>query len=191
MSSVFLGISSSAGFTFPLYKFSLSLVIDTIAVAVVPDTLRCQRGNCASSVVAVTVGGAGGAGGVGGVVEVTICVGSAGLGRESVRLVVAAVSVVRVHSSGLGGVALTTVNLVGMSVLREMVIVGGLLSAVTSEAAKEAATSGTVTGARCVVVVRAGAEALLLAVVTGKGNFHQNRQKEENTDQRVSMYTIC
>lgn len=89
------------------------------------------------------------------------------------------VVLIAVDGRGLGGVALAgVVELLRGGVRGKGVLLGaGPLGAAAEDAVEEA--TGAV--ARGVVVVGAGAEALLLVMVAGEGDLGQDGQDKENT----------
>lgn len=95
-------------------------------------------------------------------------------------LVVDALFLVVANGSALGTIARTVdVELVWVRVLGEdAALLAHVVLLALQEAAEEAALAA---GALGVVVLRAGTIALLSVVIAGKGNFHENREDEEDT----------
>lgn len=93
----------------------------------------------------------------------------AATGSSGVAIAALVLGIASVLSDGCGLCGVAVANLVGAGVYGEGVVVGrGVLTATAAEAAEEA---GLGAGARGVVVLWAGAEALLLAVVTSQSDF--------------------
>lgn len=125
-----------------------------------------------------------------GVINLTIAIMALGkavlLGRitEALLLFVMGVVGIGVDGGTLSGVAWASgIELVGVSVLGESVAVVRLVGLATEDSAKETSLG---TGARGVVVLRAGTKALLLAVVAGKGDLYNSGDDEEDAGDNVS-----
>ena len=118
-----------------------------------------------------------------------LLVAVAGLGLDIVVTRAATGTLVIVgHGGGLGAVALAvTGELSRKSVLGKSVgVVNGLSLAFATKAAEQASSAALGAVARGIVVVRARAEALLLAVVADEEDLGKNGEAEEET-KRVSM----
>lgn len=94
-----------------------------------------------------------------------------------------------VDSSTVSGMTLAVgVKLIRVSVFGQIMTFSGGSSLAATEKATQETTLGAV--ARGVVVGGTGTEALLLAVVTGKGNLCKNGQDEENTELLLVLVPI-
>lgn len=99
-----------------------------------------------------------------------------------VLVVIVVVALVRMDGGALSPVALSVgIELIGLGVDRQLVLASALGGVATEDAVEEAALGSV---ARGVVVVGAGTEALLLAVVTDQGDFHEHGEDEEEAIER-------
>lgn len=153
------------------FRSILIAIVDTVFIAIV-WILGLTSGRLSDTILRLRV------------VNLTITVLAPILGVliTEAGVIVLVVGIVRVVVDGgaICGMALTIcIELIRMSMLRQVMTFFGGSSLATTEKTAQKTTLGTI--ARGVIVSRTGAEAFLLAVVASKSNLDHNGEYEEDT----------